>query len=132
MSNGENRRNGPEFRTAPLITSATMVGVGTLIALTGLAFGFQHLVSATRQWVNEMEVPPRELARLKWDPGQGGDGGRDVGLAERDAARSLATGPGDAVADRVARGTRADFRSLMFHPSRVGRDGGVTDGLGAT
>src|SRR5438105_11480876 len=66
MSNGENRRNGPEFRTAPLITSATMVGVGTLIALTGLAFGFQHLVSATRQWVNEMEVPPRELARLKW------------------------------------------------------------------
>ena len=66
MSNGENRRNGPEFRTAPLITSATMVGVGTLIALTGLAFGFQHLVSATRQWVNEMEVPPSELARLKW------------------------------------------------------------------
>ena len=66
MSNGENRRNGPEFRTAPLITSATMVGVGTLIALTGLAVGFQHLVSATRQWVNEMEVPPSELARLKW------------------------------------------------------------------
>jgi hypothetical protein len=66
MSNGENRRNGPEFRTAPLITSATLVGVGTLIALTGLAVGFQHLVSSTRRWVNEMEVPPSELARLKW------------------------------------------------------------------
>ena len=66
MSNGENRRNGPEFRTAPLITSATMVGVGTLIALTGLAVGFQHLLSSTRRWVNEMEVPPSELARLKW------------------------------------------------------------------
>jgi len=66
MSNGENRRNGPEFRTAPLVTSAVMVGAGTLIALTGLAVGFQHLLSSTRRWVNEMEVPPSELARLKW------------------------------------------------------------------
>ena len=32
MSNGENRTNGPQFRTAPLITSAAMVGGGTLIA----------------------------------------------------------------------------------------------------
>jgi hypothetical protein len=66
MSNGENRRNGPQFRTAPLITSAVMVGAGTLIVLTGLAVGGGHLVSATRQWINEMEVPPSELARLKW------------------------------------------------------------------
>ena len=66
MSNGENRRNGPQFRTAPLITSSVMVGVGTLIVLTGLAIGGGHLLSATRQWVNEMEVPPSELARLKW------------------------------------------------------------------
>src|SRR6266516_3145296 len=66
MSNGENRRNGPQFRTAPLITSAAMVGGGTLIALTGLAVGGGHLLSATRQWINEMEVPPSEVARLKW------------------------------------------------------------------
>jgi hypothetical protein len=66
MGNGENRRNGPQFRTAPLITSAAMVGAGTLIALTGLAVGGGHLLSATRQWINEMEVPPSELARLKW------------------------------------------------------------------
>jgi hypothetical protein len=66
MSNGKNRRNGPQFRTAPLITSAAMVGAGTLIALAGLAIGGGHLLSATRQWINEMEVPPSELARLKW------------------------------------------------------------------
>ncbi len=66
MSNGENRGNGPQFRTTPLITSAVMVGAGTLIALTGLAVGAGHLLSATRQWINEMEVPPSELARLKW------------------------------------------------------------------
>jgi len=66
MSNGENSRNGPQFRTAPLIISSAMVGAGTLIALTGLAIGAGYVLSATRQWINEMEVPPSELARLKW------------------------------------------------------------------
>jgi hypothetical protein len=66
MDNGENRRNGPQFRSAPLITSAAMVGTGTLIVLTGLAIGGGHLLASTRQWINEMEVPPSELARLKW------------------------------------------------------------------
>jgi hypothetical protein len=40
-----------------------MVGGGTLIVLAGLAAGGGYLMSATRQWINEMEVPPSELAR---------------------------------------------------------------------
>jgi len=43
-----------------------MICVGTLIALAGLAIGGGHLVTATRRWINEMEVPPSEQARLKW------------------------------------------------------------------
>jgi hypothetical protein len=66
MGNDVNLKNGPQFRAAPLITSAAMVGAGTLIALAGLAVGSGHLVSVTRQWIGEMEVPPSELARLKW------------------------------------------------------------------
>jgi hypothetical protein len=66
MGNSENRTSGPQFRAGPLITSAVMVGSGTLIVLAGLAVGGGHLVSATRRWVSEMEVPPSELARLKW------------------------------------------------------------------
>jgi hypothetical protein len=58
--------NAPQFQAAPLITGAAMVGAGTLIALAGLAIGGSHLVAATRRWVREMEVPPSELARLKW------------------------------------------------------------------
>jgi len=58
--------NGPQFQAAPLITSAAMIGAGTLIALAGLAVGGGHLLTATRRWVNEMEVPPSELAKLKW------------------------------------------------------------------
>jgi hypothetical protein len=66
MSDGENGRSGPQFRAGPLITSASMVGAGTLIVLAGLAVGGGHLLSAIRQWVAEMEVPPRELAKIKW------------------------------------------------------------------
>jgi membrane protein implicated in regulation of membrane protease activity len=58
--------NGPEFQAAPLITGAALVGAGTLIALVGLAIGGGHLVSATRRWVNELETPPSELAKIKW------------------------------------------------------------------
>jgi hypothetical protein len=60
------KQNGPQYEAAPLITSAAMVGGGVLIALVGLAIGGGHLVTATRRWVDEMEVPPSELARLKW------------------------------------------------------------------
>jgi hypothetical protein len=56
----------PELRTGPLITGAALVGAGTLLALAGLAVGGSHLLSATRRWIREMEVPPSELAKIKW------------------------------------------------------------------
>jgi hypothetical protein len=66
MSNGENGGAGPQFRAGPLITSAALVGAGTLIALAGLALGGSYLLSATRRWVREMDVPPSELAKIKY------------------------------------------------------------------
>ena len=66
MNDAERGSSGPQFQTAPLIISAAMVGAGTLIVLAGLAVGGGHLVSATRKWVAEMDVPPSELARIKW------------------------------------------------------------------
>ncbi len=56
----------PELRTGPLITGAALVGAGAMIALAGLAVGGSHLFSATRRWIQEMEVPPSEQARIKW------------------------------------------------------------------
>ena len=54
MTNDATRNNLPQFSSGPLITSAVLVGVGTFIALTGLALGGSHLMSATRRWIREM------------------------------------------------------------------------------
>ena len=62
----EQSSSWPELRTGPLITGAALVGAGAMIALAGLAVGGSHLFSATRRWIQEMEVPPREQARIKW------------------------------------------------------------------
>jgi hypothetical protein len=59
-------KNLPEFRTGPLITGAALAGAGVMVALVGLAVGGAHVFSATRRWIRAMEVPPSEVARLKW------------------------------------------------------------------
>jgi hypothetical protein len=55
----------PQVRPAPLVTGGTLIAVGGAIALAGLAIGGAHLISATRQWVREMDITPSELAKLK-------------------------------------------------------------------
>ena len=66
MSNSDDSTNGTQFQAAPLITSAILVGAGTLIALAGLAIGATYVVAVTSRRIREMEVPPSELARVKW------------------------------------------------------------------
>lgn len=66
MTNDATSSNLPQFSSGPLITSAVLVGVGTFIALSGLALGGSHLMAATRRWIREMEVPPSEVAKLKY------------------------------------------------------------------
>jgi hypothetical protein len=66
MINDARRNTRPQFSAGPLMTSAALVGVGAVLVMAGLAVGGAHLTSATRRWVREMEVPPGELAKLKW------------------------------------------------------------------
>jgi hypothetical protein len=44
-----------------------LVGVGAAVAFAGLAVAGSHVFAATRAWVKELETPPSELARLKWE-----------------------------------------------------------------
>jgi hypothetical protein len=56
----------PQVNARPLIIGAVLLGAGAMAALAGLIVGGSHLVSATRKWVQEMEVPPSDLAKAKW------------------------------------------------------------------
>jgi hypothetical protein len=65
-TNTQRSSNLPEVRSGPMITGGALVAAGGLIALAGFAIGGSHLVTATRRWIREMEVPPSELAKIKW------------------------------------------------------------------
>ena len=65
-ANTQDSNNLPDFRTGPLITGGALAGAGVLLVLAGLAVGGLHLFAATRRWIQEMDVPPSEVAKLKW------------------------------------------------------------------
>jgi hypothetical protein len=86
--------SGPQVRPAPLLTGGSLIAVGGLIALAGFAVGGYHLLTATRQWIREMDIPPSELAKLK--------------LAQ---ARAAAAAGAAAGADAWQNGTTASTRN---------------------
>jgi hypothetical protein len=57
----------PEMRSGPLIAGGILVGIGAAFALAGMVVAGLHVVSATRAWADELEIPPSQLAKLKWD-----------------------------------------------------------------
>src|ERR1700743_3331056 len=65
--NSSPSRNWPEVQAAPLIVGGSLIGIGAAIAAVGVAVAGAHLIAATRQWAGELETPPSELARLKWE-----------------------------------------------------------------
>jgi len=66
-ANSQSTNNWPQVQSGPLITGGVLIGIGTAVALTGLAIAGSHLVAATRAWIRELEIPPSELAKLKWE-----------------------------------------------------------------
>ena len=66
MSDGPASRSGLQVRSGPMITGASLAGAGLMLVAAGVVVGGLHLLSATRQWIAELEVPPSELAKIKW------------------------------------------------------------------
>ncbi len=65
MTTDETRSSLPQLRSGPLIVGSALFAAGCLIALAGIAVGSSHVVSASRRWVRDMDVPPSELAKIK-------------------------------------------------------------------
>ena len=49
-----------------LVGGGVLVGIGGLLGFTGMALVSSALLSATRQWVNQLQEPPRDMVRRKW------------------------------------------------------------------
>lgn len=57
----------PQLESGPLITGGVLIGIGAVVALVGFTVAGSHVVAATRAWINELETPPSQIARLKWE-----------------------------------------------------------------
>ena len=50
-----------------LVGGGVLVALGGLLGFTGMALVSSALLSATRQWVDQLERPPTEIARRRWE-----------------------------------------------------------------
>lgn len=66
-SDSQSAGTWPELSSGPLITGGVLIGIGAVVAAVGLAVAGTHLAVATRAWIKELETPPSELAKLKWE-----------------------------------------------------------------
>jgi hypothetical protein len=66
MDNTQNSPSGKfQLNSAPMVVGAVLIGVGGLIGMSGLIVGGTALMSATRRWFRELEVPPSEAVKHK-------------------------------------------------------------------
>jgi hypothetical protein len=57
---------GMQLNRRLLVGGGLLVGIGGLLGFTGMVLVGSALLSATRQWVQQLEQPPSELARRTW------------------------------------------------------------------
>jgi len=61
------RADWPDVQSGPLMIGGILLGIGAVVALAGVAVAGGHVIAATRAWMRELETPPSEVARLKWE-----------------------------------------------------------------
>jgi hypothetical protein len=66
MKNGQSYSSF-QINTTPLVVGAALIGAGALMGVTGMLVGGTALASASRKWFRELEVPPSEVVKHKWN-----------------------------------------------------------------
>jgi hypothetical protein len=67
MKNSQQSSGEVQLNTTPMIVGVALVAAGGLIGLAGVIIGGSALLSATRKWLGELEVPPSDVVKHKWD-----------------------------------------------------------------
>jgi hypothetical protein len=66
MMSNDASQGGIQVNRSLLVGGGVLVGIGGLLGFTGMVLVGSALLSATRQWVDQLERPPSEIARRKW------------------------------------------------------------------
>ena len=66
MANRRAADAGVQLNKNLLISGAVLVGIGGFLGATGLLLGSTAVASAMRQWVRQLDQPPTEMAKQKW------------------------------------------------------------------
>jgi hypothetical protein len=56
-----------QVNRSSVITGAALIGTGGVIALIGVIVSGTAIASACRKWLRDLDVPPSEVVRHKWD-----------------------------------------------------------------
>ena len=66
MMSNDGSQEGIQVDRTLVIGGGVLVGIGGLLGLSGMVLVGSALLSATRQWVDQLERPPSEVARRTW------------------------------------------------------------------
>lgn len=66
MSDNEGTQTTLQLNKGLLLASAVLIGGASVMGATGILLAGVALISATRQWVQQLERPPADIARSKW------------------------------------------------------------------
>ena len=62
MTANEGFRQPVQLNRGILVSGALLVGLGGLLGATGVLLGTSAILSATRQWMKQLETPPSAMA----------------------------------------------------------------------
>jgi nitrous oxide reductase len=65
MTDTEHTHPTLQFNRRLLVGGAVLIGTGGVLGATGILVGTWAVVSAAREWMKHLEVPPGEVARQK-------------------------------------------------------------------
>jgi hypothetical protein len=56
-----------DINRATVLAAVLLMAIGALLGLAGIAVGSAAVMGACRRWYRRVDLPPNELARLKWE-----------------------------------------------------------------
>jgi len=56
-----------DINRGTVLAAAVLTAIGALLGFAGISVGAAAVIGACRRWYRRVDLPPHELARLKWE-----------------------------------------------------------------